>query len=239
LVIKKAAHENIVLLPGRRRAMNTKESSKEQISALADGELDDPTLETALAFLRESEGANDWELYHQIGDALRSDDMAISMSPMFATRVMDRLEADPNFVVPDNHSRSALSLHEKDLIRASSNTKSARQSIGKRWGLPGVAAAAAIAAVGLVCAPQLMVAMKSTTGGSSHAVVQIASLDASGSSMSNAAGSVSRMEQRPDGVILRDPQIDDYLLAHQRFSPSIYSTAQYARTATFATDSSK
>jgi sigma-E factor negative regulatory protein RseA len=38
---------------------------------------------------------------------------------------------------------------------------------------------------------------------------------------------------------LRDPGIDDYLLAHQRFSPSVYSTAQYARSATFVNDSNK
>jgi sigma-E factor negative regulatory protein RseA len=43
----------------------------------------------------------------------------------------------------------------------------------------------------------------------------------------------------PEGVVLRDPRIDEYLLAHQRFSPSVYSTAQYARSATFATDSNK
>jgi sigma-E factor negative regulatory protein RseA len=39
--------------------------------------------------------------------------------------------------------------------------------------------------------------------------------------------------------VLRDPRIDEYLLAHQRFSPSMFSTAQYARSATFATDSGK
>jgi sigma-E factor negative regulatory protein RseA len=42
-----------------------------------------------------------------------------------------------------------------------------------------------------------------------------------------------------DGEVLRDPRIDDYLLAHQRFSPSVYSTAQYARSATFAVESDK
>jgi len=42
-----------------------------------------------------------------------------------------------------------------------------------------------------------------------------------------------------DGEVLRDPRIDDYLLAHQRFSPSVYSSAQYARAATFAVDSDK
>jgi len=40
-------------------------------------------------------------------------------------------------------------------------------------------------------------------------------------------------------VFLRDPQFDQYLLAHQRFSPSVYSTAQYARSAAFANDKDK
>lgn len=39
--------------------------------------------------------------------------------------------------------------------------------------------------------------------------------------------------------VLRDARIDEYLLAHQRFSPSVYSTAQFARSATFATESGK
>ncbi len=40
-------------------------------------------------------------------------------------------------------------------------------------------------------------------------------------------------------VYLRDPLIDQYLLAHQRFSPSVYSTAQYARSAAFANETNK
>ncbi len=40
-------------------------------------------------------------------------------------------------------------------------------------------------------------------------------------------------------VYLRDPLIDQYLLAHQRFSPSVYSTAQYARSAAFANEKDK
>jgi sigma-E factor negative regulatory protein RseA len=42
-----------------------------------------------------------------------------------------------------------------------------------------------------------------------------------------------------EAVVLRDPGLDEYLLAHQRFSPSVYSTAQFARSSTFANDSGK
>ncbi len=40
-----------------------------------------------------------------------------------------------------------------------------------------------------------------------------------------------------NGAMLRDPRIDDYLAAHQRFSPSVYSSAQYVRSAAFVSDS--
>jgi sigma-E factor negative regulatory protein RseA len=42
-----------------------------------------------------------------------------------------------------------------------------------------------------------------------------------------------------DEVILRDPRIDEYLVAHQRFSPSLYSTARYVRNAPFIAESNK
>jgi sigma-E factor negative regulatory protein RseA len=89
----------------------------------------------------------------------------------------------------------------------------------KRWALPGMVAAAATAAIAFVVTPQLMVAMK-------------------GNPASEPAGSVVTASAA-QGTVLRDERIDDYLLAHQRFSPSVFSTAQYARTATFSTDSNK
>ena len=54
-----------------------------------------------------------------------------------------------------------------------------------------------------------------------------------------ADGIVAVATAKPGTVVLRDVQIDEYLLAHQRFSPSIYSTALYARSSTFATESDK
>jgi sigma-E factor negative regulatory protein RseA len=53
------------------------------------------------------------------------------------------------------------------------------------------------------------------------------------------AGIVTVSAAKPGTVVLRDAQIDEYLLAHQRFSPSLYSTALYARSSTFVTESDK
>lgn len=200
--------------------MNTKEMTREQISALADGELLEQYVDTALAKLRQPESHADWELYHQIGDVLRSDDMAVKLSSDFSARMAARLEAEPAIVAPAIVSASDGRCAEQAAIQ--------EQSQLKRWAMPSMIAAAAMATVAFVTTPQLMVAMKSepsTSEASKMASVNLPSPVVSASV--------------PEGVVLRDPRIDDYLLAHQRFSPSVYSSAQYARSATFATDSSK
>jgi sigma-E factor negative regulatory protein RseA len=187
--------------------MNTKEMTREQVSAFADGELADQQIDGLLAAMHKDDSCADWELYHRIGDVLRSDDMDVTMSPDFAARMAARLELEPTIIAPSaSVSTSAVT-----------ETAPARRPL-KRWALPGMVAAAAVASVAFITTPHLMVAMK---GAPSDAAPAAASANA------------------PEGVVLRDPRIDEYLLAHQRFSPSVYSTAQYARSAIFATDSTK
>lgn len=205
--------------------MDTKEMTREQISALADGELADQHVELALAALRQDEGRADWEIYHQIGDVLRSDDMAVSLSPGFTARMAARLDAEPTIIAP------AFDPNRDDSADSSRNRigAGARTSQARRWALPSMAAAAAMATVAFFTTPQLMVALKGDDA-AREAVSKMASgVDQTGVVAASA----------PEGVVLRDPRIDDYLMAHQRFSPSLYSTAQFARSATFATDSNK
>ncbi|MEN3295371.1 MAG: sigma-E factor negative regulatory protein RseA [Burkholderiales bacterium] len=196
--------------------MNTREMTREQISVFADGELADQQLDGVLAAMRKDGGCDDWELYHRIGDVLRSDDMDVSMSPDFSARMAARLEMEPTIIAP---SASVPSTSVTGLAPARGSRK--------RWALPGMVAAAAVASVAFIATPQLMVAMQ---GASSNAAPAVASADSHAAVVSANA---------PEGVILRDPRMDEYLLAHQRFSPSVYSTAQYARSAIFATDSTK
>ena len=194
--------------------MNTKEMTREQISALADGELADEHIDLALAALRHEDGRADWEVYHQIGDVLRSDDMAVSLSSGFAARMAARLEAEPTIIAPGPVSTG-------DAKRGASQAK--------RWALPSMAAAAAMATVAFFTTPQLMVALKGDSDASQSATRMASSAEQAGVVAASA----------PEGVVLRDPRIDDYLMAHQRLSPSVYSSAQFARSATFATDSNK
>jgi sigma-E factor negative regulatory protein RseA len=201
--------------------MNTNEISREQISAFADGELADQHVDVVLATMRKEDGCADWELYHQIGDVLRSDDMDVKLSQGFAARMAARLEMEPTIVAP------VPSVHSPTIAAPVAAPALLARPI-RRWAMPGMVAAAAMATVAFIATPQLMVATKSAPSGSGAPAV--ASADARIAVVSANA---------PEGVVLRDPRIDEYLLAHQRFSPSVYSTAQYARSATFATDSNK
>lgn len=215
--------------------MNTKEMTGEQISAFADGECSDSHLELALAALRQPEGKAAWEMYHQIGDVLRSDDMAISLSPGFATRMAARLDEEPPIIAAFHADQTA-----RQGIYAAARTNGSEAKSIKRWAMPGAIAAAVAAAAAFIATPQLMVAMKSDVSTSASTAI------ASATAPVKTAESIVDAEQSPvvaasvpDGVVLRDSRIDDYLLAHQRFSPSVFSSAQYARSATFETDSNK
>jgi sigma-E factor negative regulatory protein RseA len=190
--------------------MNTKSLVQERISVFADGETSGEQLDIALAESRSEEGMTTWALYHQIGDLLRSDDMATPLTGGFSASMAARLAAEPALVAP------VLPVQ-------------ARRSGVRRIALPGVLAIAA-AAVAFVGTPQLMVAMHgSPVSGPAVAVVGDSGL---------ARTALNANAVRP-GAVLRDQGIDDYLMAHQRFSPSVFSSAQYARSATFANESGK
>jgi sigma-E factor negative regulatory protein RseA len=209
--------------------MNTREMTRERISAFVDGECADSQLNIALAALRKVEGKADWEIYHQIGDVLRSNDMAMNLSEQFAIRMAARLEAEPVFVPRPSISQ----------------TEAGRSGKKNYSFLSRMAAAVAVAAVAFITTPHLVVAIKGEYIIPSG--VAVVSSDGRTTPVKAADFVVSKLGQEtvmtasvPEGVVLRDPRIDDYLWAHQRFSPSVYSsTAQYARSATFAADFNK
>jgi sigma-E factor negative regulatory protein RseA len=188
--------------------MNTKNMTHEKISAFADGEATDSQIDAALAALNAGDGAarEEWTLYHQIGDALRSDELAITMRPDFMQRMSARLEQEPAIVAPPRFAAPGLA---------------------RRLAAPGLIAAS-VAAFALLGGPQMMVASQSPTMQTENGNLMLASHGAS-----------LRQPMAGQGELLRDPTIDQYLQAHQRYSPSLYSTAQYARSPAFATESDK
>ena len=189
--------------------MNTMNMTREQISAFADNELSDGHLDVTLAALRQQEGRDTWNLYHQIGDALRSDDLNAQVNTDLTSRIFASLDAEPTI-----------------MVAAKQRVSVAKQDVIKRFAMPGMAVAA-VAVAAFLTVPQMMT-QNAPVIASNPAPIVLASAT---------PDKVTVASQ--DGDVLRDPRIDEYLLAHQRFSPSVYSTAQYARSATFAVDSDK
>lgn len=215
----------------------------EQISALIDGELGGAEIEVTLAALRGAEGRTAWQAYHQIGDALRSDEIALCMSPDFSDRLFARLKAEPTIIAPvmvPAANQDAITVHAQNTVAAGFPSK----RFLKHFALPGMVAAAAVATVAFIATPQLMVA----TGGDTAAAMPMVAATAQPALANVALASPTAVtpvtspiaaNSGSDEVMLRDPRIDDYLFAHQGFSSSIYSTAQFARSATFAANSGK
>lgn len=224
--------------------------SREQISALADGELVDAHVNVALAALREPEEQVTWDLYHQIGDVLRSDEMDFEFSDGFAARMRARLEAEPVILAPQFNQAAEAQVDVRGIGNGSNgahgdlhNARSRKQFM-RRFVMPGAAVAAAVAVVVFVAAPQFFVsnnggaiATANPAGGSSGIGNGITTVAAATTTVAPGTVQISSLAQQ--GEVVRDSRIDEYLLTHQRFSPSMYGSAQYARSAGFAIDSDK
>ena len=74
--------------------MDTNKKNRERISALSDDALPKDDHELACAALRTADGIAAWEVYHLIGDVLRTGESA-DLSPGFAARLSSRLAQEP------------------------------------------------------------------------------------------------------------------------------------------------
>ena len=218
--------------------MDAKEIMQEKISAFSDGELAIGHVDIALAELRQVGGRATWDVYHQISDILCSDDLSCTISPDFSVRFAARLAAEPTIIAPAISRHFVAENHEavcSSLEHGRATSVSAKKY--RRFAIPGLATvAAAVAGLAFFTAPQLMVAKHEASTIEGNAPVLVATAPQTASSVTQVVNAGSGSE---GSVMLRDSNIDDYLSAHQRFSPSVYRTAQYARSATFVTNSEK
>lgn len=206
--------------------MNTRNLNQEQISAFADGELDDSQVNDALGVLRSTHGRDAWAAYHKIGDILRSDDMAVNMSSDFAARVMRQLDDEPTVIAPRSNER----------VNSEEAQALALQSIGiskRRFDFQKLAAMAAVVMVTIIAVPQFMF----DASEEADSVLSVATTTVP--DMQQQQPVSSTVANTENDELLRDAGIDEYLLAHQRSSPTVYSAAQYARSATFAVETDK
>jgi sigma-E factor negative regulatory protein RseA len=177
-------------------------SRGERLSAFVDGELFGEEHLNLNAFLSglNSEDRTAWSSYHLIGDALRSDDLAVSpaASSAFLSGFAARLDSEPHVLAP-----AAMPVARRLLAL-------------RRRVVPAFAVAAAAATLTWIVVPQL----QGVPGGSGAA--QFASVQSHGDSLQRVAmASVPSATVQPvaqDANIIRDASLDQYLEAHQQFA---------------------
>ncbi|MDN7752819.1 sigma-E factor negative regulatory protein [Burkholderia gladioli] len=187
-------------------------SQRERLSALIDGESPD-----GLSFAQILAGFGDterraWSEFHAIGDALRSDELAIepAVSQAFTARFSAAFAAEPHLIAP-----AAIT------VAANSPASPLKRALRRRF-VPALAVAAAAATLTWIVVPQL----QGTAGQPGVSPVQVASV--APQDLQRVAAS-----SHQDLNIIRDASLDQYLEAHQQFAqqPVVSGSMPLIRTA--------
>lgn len=188
--------------------------NREQISALMDGELDDARVKSWCAQPKSEESVTCWAAYHLIGDALRGD--CVPQSD-FARRFAERLAAEPTILAPGNAAaRTGSGLPWRSAVRH------------RPW-YYGMAAAASVAAVGVV---GWFGVQEFSLG---PALSERASLSVAPSGLATTVTTVA--DTRGVAAMTRRAQsqgLSPYLIVHQEYSPTtaMQGVRPYVRTVT-------
>jgi sigma-E factor negative regulatory protein RseA len=178
-------------------------SRGERLSALIDGEWQGEDSGAFIAALDHEDRAA-WSNYHLIGDALHSDDLALSasVSRAFMSGFAARFENEAHIVAP--------------AASRASGAAAPRKPFGLRL-VPAFAVAAAAATLTWIVVPQL----QGVNTGLQNAS-QVASVASSGDRVQRVAmASMPVATAQPavqDANIIRDASLDQYLEAHQQFA---------------------
>lgn len=167
------------------------------LSALVDGEAD--ALERGCGLWRGDARARQiWHAYHLIGDVLRSEELARSPArdAAFVAGLRDRLAAEPVVLAP------------------AARPARPRQA----WLMPAAAAAGFVVVAGVLVVARL---------GQPGAAAPSAMMAGASAPGFTAVSAPLRPRAQPQAVtpFIRDPQLDDYLRAHQAASGGVAAAA--------------
>lgn len=208
----------------------------EQISALADGQLDDLEIDAALALMAaDSDARARWRAYHLVGDVLRSGELAVGgRDGDFLARLSTRLQAEPVA-----HRSGGSPLTSPELITQGGPKLTVPMPIGKasspaandsslRWKLAAsFASIAAVAAISFNAMGPL-----EGLGGGARLAQPGSSPAAPVPPVFMAAGS----PVMPEGpVMIRDRRLDELMAAHRQFggTSALQNPTGFLRNATF------
>jgi sigma-E factor negative regulatory protein RseA len=196
---------------------------------LADGQLQGDELAQALEFAAQENGQSTWQLYHLVGDVLRSPELAQHQhgTRSMVMRVREQLAQEPL------HGRVQFPATVVAQIAHPATAVAANASVF-RWKMAaGFASLAAVAAIGWSSFAGLQGA------GSSSAQLAAASASvpaaASVPAQSMAPPVVAVAGNEGQQVMIRDPRLDELLAAHKQFgsTAALQMPAGFLRNANF------
>lgn len=198
--------------------MMEQKMNKELLSAMVDGELHGQELEQALACAESAEGCASWELYHLVGDVLRSPDLAHHSQHDLLTGLRAQLAQEPALQLqPSQLQQVAAGMEQAQAPVVSLRDPAANSSVF-RWKV-----AASFATVAAVAALGWNLVATTPVAGQGAQMASAPSL--------NAPVAVAT----ENGTVLRDPHLDALLANHQQYASraSLQTPADFLRNASF------
>ncbi|MEG0718293.1 MAG: sigma-E factor negative regulatory protein [Comamonas sp.] len=197
--------------------MMKQQMNKELLSALVDGELHGEELEQALACAEGPEGCASWELYHLVGDVLRSPDLAHHSQHDLLSGLRAQLANEPALMLEPAQIKQVTAGLEPAHGPVVALRDPAANGAVFRWKVAAsFASVAAVAALGW----NLMANPASEQG------AQMASVQ---------GVSAPVLVATENGDVLRDPRLDALLDSHQQYlsRASLQTPADFLRNASF------
>lgn len=158
-------------------------ASLDEVSLTISAWMDGDEIDLPSKLLDSEHGIEKWKLYHLIGDTLRTPELAIRHGDALVSRVHDAVAAEPAIIAIPKTKLREVSPSQRN------------QHWFRRFGLPGLAVAAAVASVVWVARPLIVPEMNNGSP-------QMASTSATNVMASNAD----------------TPEVRDYVTAHRTMS---------------------
>lgn len=195
-------------------------NQRQELSAALDGELsDDAVRRLCVLWHNDPEVRETWHAFSLIGDVMRSEDLAspASRDERFLVDLRARLADEPVVLAPSTARTPQAGPHDADAAPGLGQRTSKRS-----WWVPAAVAAGFVAVVGTLVAVsqapqraaadsvQLAVATPPASAVQAPTAVVVA----------RAENPASSPESVATGELIRDPQLDHYLLAHKQLAGS-------------------
>ena len=183
----------------------------DELSSLMDGELDASAVSRACGQWRDDPDVRaNWHAYHVIGDVLRSDELASDgrHDAAFLAAFRQRLDQEPVVLAPTPKGVAPVTVPRR-----------------RAWASPAAVAAGFVAVAGVLVVTQMSggLSLLGTQSDSSLAKVQkspspVMVVAVGGAASAGAADDLPAVV--PNGRLIRDVRLDEYLAAHKKFGGS-------------------